>query len=101
MPLTLYDITISLFIKELNILSKLLQRGADYAKDPSNAVTEEALVDARLVADMKGLVFQGLFSPSSLFRFLGCFVEVLLLWSEEVKGQVEGGGGWHDVHNTC
>jgi hypothetical protein len=60
MSLTLYEITIPVFIRELNILSKLLQLGVDHAKDSGNAVTEQSLVDARLIADMQTLAFQSM-----------------------------------------
>jgi hypothetical protein len=56
---TLYEITIPIFIKELTTLSKLLEKGVAHAKDSANAVTEESLVDARLIADMQTLAYQG------------------------------------------
>jgi len=55
---TLYETSIPVFIRQLNILSKILQRGVAHAKDPANAVTEQSLVDARLIADMQTLAYQ-------------------------------------------
>jgi hypothetical protein len=60
---TLYEITIPVFIKQLTTLSKLLEEGVAHAKDSSNAVTEESLVDARLIADMQTLAYQSMSLP--------------------------------------
>lgn len=86
MPLTLYEITIPVFIKELNILSKLLQKGVEHARDKGNEVSEEGLVDARLIGDMKGLGFQSMFlfsfpsfSPSSIFSIF-VVAGTVVLW---------------------
>jgi hypothetical protein len=55
---TLYETTIPVFIRQLQILSKLLEHGVAHAKDSDNAVTEQSLVDARLIADMQTLAYQ-------------------------------------------
>ncbi len=55
---TLYETTITVFIRQLNILSSLLKRGVEHAADSSNAVTEQSLIDARLIADMQTLAYQ-------------------------------------------
>lgn len=55
---TLYETTIPVFIRQLNILSKILERGVAHAKDSANAVTEQSLVDARLISDMQTLAYQ-------------------------------------------
>jgi hypothetical protein len=55
---TLYETTIPVFIRQLNILSKILERGVAHAKDGANAVTEQSLVDARLISDMQTLAYQ-------------------------------------------
>ena len=55
---TLYETTITVFIRQLQILSKLLNHGVAHAADSSNAVTEQSLVDARLIADMQTLAYQ-------------------------------------------
>ena len=53
---TLYASTISVFIHELSILTTLLKHGITHAA--SGVVTEQALVDARLIADMGTLAYQ-------------------------------------------
>ena len=55
---TLYETTITVFIRQLQILSKLLNHGVAHAADSSNAATEQSLVDARLIADMQTLAYQ-------------------------------------------
>ncbi|KAH8751885.1 hypothetical protein BGZ57DRAFT_774568 [Hyaloscypha finlandica] len=55
---TLYETTIPVFIRQLNILSKLLGHGIAHAADSSNEVTEQSLVDARLIEDMQPLAYQ-------------------------------------------
>jgi hypothetical protein len=55
---TLYETTIPVFIRQLQILSTLLNHGVAHAADSSNAVTEQSLVDARLIADMQTLAYQ-------------------------------------------
>ncbi len=59
MSVSLYEITIPVFIKQLRTLERLLEKGVAHARDQANALTEEGLVHARLIADMKDLVFQG------------------------------------------
>jgi hypothetical protein len=54
MSLTLYDITIPPFIKNLTTLSKLLSIGEKHA-GPDGLQT---LLDSRLIADMKPLTYQ-------------------------------------------
>jgi hypothetical protein len=55
---TLYESTISVFIRNLTILSKLLTHGAAHSTSTSNALTEQSLISARLIADMQTLAFQ-------------------------------------------
>lgn len=55
---TLYETTITVFIRQLQILSTLLNHGIAHAADSSNAVTEQSLVDARLISDMQTLAYQ-------------------------------------------
>ena len=55
---TLYETTITVFIRQLTILSKLLSHGAAHAASTSNTSTEESLISARLIADMQTLAFQ-------------------------------------------
>jgi Domain of unknown function (DUF1993) len=54
---TLYESTISVFIRNLTILSKLLSHGATHSSS-SSTLTEESLISARLIADMQTLAFQ-------------------------------------------
>ncbi|KAH7416778.1 hypothetical protein BKA64DRAFT_701561 [Cadophora sp. MPI-SDFR-AT-0126] len=58
MAITLYSITIPVFIKNLRTLQKLLAKGTTHAKDAGNGVTEEKLVGAKLIEDMGDLVYQ-------------------------------------------
>lgn len=53
MPLSLYELTIPLFIHELKILSSILSKG--HAHAGSN---EQPLLDGRLAEDMNALPFQ-------------------------------------------
>ncbi|KAE9382174.1 hypothetical protein N431DRAFT_322580 [Stipitochalara longipes BDJ] len=55
---TFYETTITVFIRQLTILSKLLSHGAAHAASSSNTSTEESLISARLIADMQTLAFQ-------------------------------------------
>jgi hypothetical protein len=71
--LTLYEITVPVFIRQLNILSKLLEHGIAHAADSSNAVTEQSLVDARLIEDMQPLAYQSTY----LLSFSSPFVWVV------------------------
>ncbi|KAH7348816.1 hypothetical protein BKA65DRAFT_501495 [Rhexocercosporidium sp. MPI-PUGE-AT-0058] len=58
MAITLYSLTIPVFLKHLNTLSKLLAKGTKHAEDSSNELTKEKLVGAKLIADMGDLVYQ-------------------------------------------
>ncbi|KAE8447132.1 hypothetical protein EG329_011116 [Mollisiaceae sp. DMI_Dod_QoI] len=58
MAISLYDITIPVFIKNLQILKKLLEKGVAFTKEDGVAVTEESLAGAKLIADMGDLVYQ-------------------------------------------
>jgi hypothetical protein len=71
--LTLYEITVPVFIRQLNILSKLLEHGIAHAADSNNAVTEQSLVDARLIEDMQPLAYQSTY----LLSFSSPFVWVV------------------------
>ncbi|PMD40872.1 hypothetical protein L207DRAFT_583046 [Hyaloscypha variabilis F] len=55
---TLYESTISVFIRQLTILSSLLKHGITHAASPTNTLTESSLIDARLIADMQTLAYQ-------------------------------------------
>jgi hypothetical protein len=67
MPLSLYEISIPVFIKNIKTLQKLLDKAVAHASDSSNTVTEEALLESRLISDMYNLIEQ---SPSTaLLRF--------------------------------
>lgn len=50
---SLYEISVPVYIKSLKTLSKLLEKGSAHA-----AVSNEQLLDSRLVADMKNFTFQ-------------------------------------------
>jgi len=58
MAITLYSITIPVFLKNLRTLKKLLEKGTVYAKDAGNESSEEKLVGAKLIEDMGDLVYQ-------------------------------------------
>jgi len=58
MPITIYEITIPVFIRELGILSRLLEKGVAYTKTPDAKISEEGLLQRKLIDDMGGLVFQ-------------------------------------------
>jgi len=61
---TLYEISIAIFIKDLSILSRLLDKAVAYTKTETaknGGVTEESLIQGRLIEDMHGFVFQGTF----------------------------------------
>ena len=53
MPLTLYEVSIPVFIANLKILSKFLEKGRLHASP-----NESSLIEARLIADMDGLPAQ-------------------------------------------
>lgn len=70
MAITLYEITIPVFIKNLKTLQKLLEKGVAFTKEDGAKISEEALVDSKLIADMGNLIYQsGFFSLSFLFTF--------------------------------
>jgi hypothetical protein len=52
MALSLYEITIPAFLKDLQILSKLLKKGESHVSSP------DTLLGARLIADMEPLTYQ-------------------------------------------
>jgi hypothetical protein len=68
MPLSIYEISIPVFIKNIKTLQKLLDKGVAHASDSSNAVTEEALLESRLISDMYTLTEQSPFPPLLLFK---------------------------------
>lgn len=51
MPFTLYEVSIPLFIRNLRVLQKLLEKGQAFGK-------ETTLVESRLIADMYPFTFQ-------------------------------------------
>ena len=59
MSISLFEITIPVFIRELKTLSKLLQKGVAFTKEDGAKISEEALVESKLIADMGGLIYQG------------------------------------------
>jgi len=58
MPISLYSISIPVFITHLKTLQKLLTKGEKHAEDSGNELTKEKLVGAKLIADMGDLVYQ-------------------------------------------
>jgi len=56
MPLSLYEITIPPFIKDLGVLSKILQKGQSHFQATSQQ--ESAIPHLRLIADQGDLIFQ-------------------------------------------
>ncbi|KAL3420973.1 helix-turn-helix- domain containing protein type [Phlyctema vagabunda] len=56
MGLSLYEITIPVFIQHLRTLAHLLEKGTAHVADGKNDST--SLVDARLIADMGNLAYQ-------------------------------------------
>lgn len=66
MAVTLYEITIPVFIKNLKTLQKLLEKGVAFTKEDGAKISEESLADAKLIDDMGNLIYQGeLFSNFS------------------------------------
>ncbi|CAG8980063.1 hypothetical protein HYALB_00013388 [Hymenoscyphus albidus] len=55
MPFSLYDITVPVFIRDLNILQNILKRGIEHASTTSS---EQTLLDSRLIADMEAFPYQ-------------------------------------------
>ncbi|CZT13493.1 hypothetical protein WAI453_012448 [Rhynchosporium graminicola] len=58
MPISLYSISIPVFLKHLHTLQKLLAKGVAHAEDAGNELTKEKLVGAKLIEDMGDLVYQ-------------------------------------------
>ncbi|KAF8859013.1 hypothetical protein BDZ45DRAFT_673578 [Acephala macrosclerotiorum] len=58
MTISLYEITIPVFIKHLKTLSKLLQKGVAFTKEDGAKISEEKLVESRLIEDMGNLIYQ-------------------------------------------
>jgi len=58
MAISLYEITIQVFIKNLQTLKKLLEKGVAFTKEDGVSVTEESLAGAKLIADMGDLIYQ-------------------------------------------
>lgn len=68
---SLYEMTVPVLTHKLNVLSKILAKGSALAQDTGNELTEEKIVESRLVADMETFAYQGkdafsLFPPSPL-----------------------------------
>lgn len=55
MTVTLYEITIPVFIKHIKTLKYLLSKGVADSK-----VEDQTLLDARLIADMGNFIFQSM-----------------------------------------
>jgi hypothetical protein len=53
MPLSLYEVSIPVFIKHLNMLSKILEKGRIHASS-----NEAGLLESKLISDMGGLIYQ-------------------------------------------
>lgn len=56
MTLSLYDISVPVYIRGLTNLSILLKKGEAYAAE--NKISSEDMLDARLIPDMENLIFQ-------------------------------------------
>lgn len=56
MALSMYQASIPVYIRALNILSTLLEKGEQYAKE--NGIDAQLLLDAKLAPDMYNLVAQ-------------------------------------------
>jgi hypothetical protein len=67
MALSLYEISIPVFIRNIKTLQKLLDKAVAHASNSSKAVTEEALLESRLIPDMYNLTEQS--PPSILLLF--------------------------------
>lgn len=63
MTVTLYEITIPVFIKHLTTLSKLLEKGVAFTKEDGAKISEAQLVESKLIEDMGDLVYQSLSLP--------------------------------------
>lgn len=53
MSLSLYQVSVVPFIAQLKVVSKLLTKGLEHVKGD-----ESALIDARIIEDMKPLTYQ-------------------------------------------
>jgi len=62
MPVSLYDITVPVFIKHIQTLQKLLTKGVEFANAADSKISEQALVQSKLIEDMGGLIFQSTFT---------------------------------------
>ncbi|KUJ07144.1 uncharacterized protein LY89DRAFT_691946 [Mollisia scopiformis] len=58
MAITLYEITVPVFIKNLKTLSKCLEKGVAFTKDDGAKISEAGLAESRLIEDMGNLVYQ-------------------------------------------
>ncbi|CAG8948840.1 hypothetical protein HYFRA_00001963 [Hymenoscyphus fraxineus] len=56
MPFSLYDITVPVFIRDLNILQNILKRGVEHASTSSSS--EKTILESRLIADMEAFPYQ-------------------------------------------
>jgi len=56
MPVSIYDISIPVFVRRLGILKYILQKGEQYAKD--NKIDPNDFLTAKLAPDMRDLIFQ-------------------------------------------
>ena len=50
MSLSLYDLTVPILVRNLEILKEILQKGEQWAKD--NGKSESELLEARIIDDM-------------------------------------------------
>jgi hypothetical protein len=62
MPVSLYDITVPVFIKHIQTLQKLLVKGVEFANATDSKISEQALIQSKLIEDMGGLIFQSKFT---------------------------------------
>ena len=70
-PLSLYEITIPPFIKQLQMISAILEKGQAHS-----AGNEAAILEARLVEDMQPLIYQSKLSRFSFISQIGIFSRV-------------------------
>ena len=68
MALSLYEISIPVFIRNIKTLQKLLDKAVAHASDSSKAVTEDALLQSRLISDMYNLTEQSPSPTLSLYK---------------------------------
>jgi hypothetical protein len=67
MAVTLYEITIPVFIGHLKTLSKILEKGVAFTKEGGAKISEAELAETKLIDDMGGLIYQGEFLLSFVF----------------------------------